>query len=91
MYRCADTLETKNAGKRDWIHSARRYAMSEVLSGIVERFRLEGLTVSVVKHASDGFDLDQPGKDSFRLPTPSHAAAGIARATERRNVIYWPT
>jgi molybdopterin-guanine dinucleotide biosynthesis protein B len=26
----------------------------------------DGLTVSTVKHAHHGFDLDQPGKDSFR-------------------------
>ena len=30
-----------------------------------------GLTVSTVKHAHHGFDLDRPGKDSFR-----HRAAG---------------
>jgi molybdopterin-guanine dinucleotide biosynthesis protein B len=25
-----------------------------------------GLTVSTIKHAHHGFDLDRPGKDSFR-------------------------
>lgn len=33
--------------------------------------RAEGLTVSTIKHTHHGFDLDQPGKDSFR-----HRVAG---------------
>ena len=28
--------------------------------------RARGLSVSTVKHAHDGFDMDRPGKDSFR-------------------------
>jgi molybdopterin-guanine dinucleotide biosynthesis protein B len=41
-----------------------------------------GLTVSTVKHAHHGFDLDQPGKDSFR-----HREAGATEvmiASDRR-------
>lgn len=41
--------------------------MSALVPDLVEWFWLEGLTVSVVKHASAGFDLDQPGKRSFLL------------------------
>lgn len=32
---------------------------------LVEALRLEGLSVSCVKRAPDGFDLDRPGKASF--------------------------
>ena len=28
---------------------------------------MEGLNVSLIKHAHHGFDLDRPGKDSYRL------------------------
>ncbi len=44
-------------------------------TGLVERlvavFSRRGLTVSTIKHAHHGFDIDQPGTDSFR-----HRAAG---------------
>lgn len=32
---------------------------------LIEAFRLEGFTVSVIKRAPDGFDIDQPGKGSY--------------------------
>ncbi|QBY02173.1 molybdopterin-guanine dinucleotide biosynthesis protein B [Rhodophyticola sp. CCM32] len=39
-------------------------------TGLMERlvaaFTARGLTVSTVKHAHHSFDVDQPGKDSFR-------------------------
>jgi len=42
-----------------------------LIEQLIPRFVARGLTVSLVKHAHQGFDLDQPGKDSFR-----HRAAG---------------
>ncbi len=52
-----------------------------LLTRLLPCFTARGLTVSTVKHAHSGFDLDQPGKDSF-----AHRAAGarevlIASAT----------
>lgn len=41
---------------------------------LVAEFVARGITVSTVKHAHHGFDLDQPGKDSYR-----HRAAGAAQ------------
>lgn len=38
---------------------------------LIPLLRARGLRVSVVKHARHGFDLDQPGKDTYR-----HRAAG---------------
>ncbi|RMF07600.1 MAG: molybdopterin-guanine dinucleotide biosynthesis protein B [Alphaproteobacteria bacterium] len=32
---------------------------------LVQFFTQQGITVSTVKHAHHGFDVDQPGKDSF--------------------------
>lgn len=47
-------------------------------TGLVERLVAEisarGITVSTLKHAHHAFDVDQPGKDSYR-----HRAAGAAQ------------
>jgi len=37
-----------------------------LIERLIPRFIARGLTVSLVKHAHHAFDLDQPGKDSFR-------------------------
>jgi molybdopterin-guanine dinucleotide biosynthesis protein B len=37
-----------------------------LLVGLLPRLRDRGVSVSTVKHAHHGFDLDRPGKDSFR-------------------------
>ena len=37
-----------------------------LITGMLPLLRATGLTVSTVKHAHRGFDLDRPGKDSFR-------------------------
>ena len=42
-----------------------------LLTALLPRLIARGLTVSTVKHAHHGFDLDQPGKDSWR-----HRVAG---------------
>src|SRR5437763_10535306 len=33
---------------------------------LLPEFRRRGLTVSTIKHAHHGFDMDRPGKDSYR-------------------------
>jgi molybdopterin-guanine dinucleotide biosynthesis protein B len=38
-----------------------------LLEALVAELRRAGQRVSVIKHAHVGFDLDRPGKDSFRL------------------------
>jgi molybdopterin-guanine dinucleotide biosynthesis adapter protein len=42
-----------------------------LITKLVPRLIARGLTVSTLKHAHHGFDMDQPGKDSF-----FHRAAG---------------
>jgi molybdopterin-guanine dinucleotide biosynthesis protein B len=37
-----------------------------LIEQLIPRFIAQGLAVSLVKHAHHEFDLDQPGKDSFR-------------------------
>ena len=37
-----------------------------LLEKVIPRLTARGLKVSVVKHAHHGFDIDRPGKDSYR-------------------------
>ena len=37
-----------------------------LIEQLIPRFVARGLTVSLVKHAHHSFDVDRPGKDSFR-------------------------
>ena len=37
-----------------------------LLTALLPLLRARGLTVSTVKHAHHGFDMDRPGKDSYR-------------------------
>jgi molybdopterin-guanine dinucleotide biosynthesis protein B len=37
-----------------------------LIEQLIPRFIAHGMTVSLIKHAHHEFDLDQPGKDSFR-------------------------
>ena len=49
---------------------------------LIPALKLRGLRVSVVKHAHHGFDIDHPGKDTFR-----HREAGafeVVVASDRR-------
>jgi molybdopterin-guanine dinucleotide biosynthesis protein B len=53
-----------------------------LLTRIIPRLVARGITVSTVKHAHHNFDVDQPGKDSYR-----HRIAGATEvlvASERR-------
>jgi len=38
-----------------------------IITDVIDCLRLDGFTVSTIKRAHDGFDLDRPGKDSWRL------------------------
>ena len=52
---------------------------------LVAEFKNRNLTVSTIKNAHHGFDVDQPGKDSFR-----HRQAGaqeVLIASEKRWVL----
>ena len=38
-----------------------------LIERLIPCFVMEGISVSLIKHAHHGFDLDQSGKDSYRL------------------------
>jgi molybdopterin-guanine dinucleotide biosynthesis protein B len=53
-----------------------------LLTALIPHLRAGGLTLSTVKHAHQGFDMDRPGKDSYR-----HREAGaheVLVSTARR-------
>jgi molybdopterin-guanine dinucleotide biosynthesis protein B len=54
-----------------------------LLTALIPYFIVRGLTVSTIKHAFHGFDLDQPGKDSWR-----HRQAG-AREVMVASSVRW--
>jgi len=54
-------------GLAGWSGSGKTTLITKLIPRLIAR----GLTVSTLKHAHHGFDLDQPGKDSF-----FHRAAG---------------
>jgi molybdopterin-guanine dinucleotide biosynthesis protein B len=37
-----------------------------LIERLIPRFVMQGLTVSLIKHAHHNFDIDRPGKDSYR-------------------------
>ena len=37
-----------------------------LLEKLIPLLRADGMSISVIKHAHCGFDIDQPGKDSYR-------------------------
>jgi molybdopterin-guanine dinucleotide biosynthesis protein B len=61
------TTSTRIIGLAGWSGSGKTTLITKVLPRLIAR----GQRVSTVKHAHHGFDLDQPGKDSFM-----HRAAG---------------
>src|ERR1700740_490541 len=58
-------------GLAGWSGSGKTTLVTKVIPRLLAR----GLRVSTLKHAHHGFDLDQPGKDSF-----FHRAAGATAA-----------
>jgi molybdopterin-guanine dinucleotide biosynthesis protein B len=54
--------DTRVFGFAGWSGSGK----TTLIEQLIPRFNARGLTVSLVKHAHHEFDLDQPGKDSFR-------------------------
>src|SRR5260370_34393929 len=73
-----DVLGMKIFGFAGWSGSGKTTLMTALIPELVAR----GLTVSTIKHAHHAFDVDQPGKDSWR-----HREAGATEvlvASERR-------
>ena len=64
-------------GLAAWSGSGKTTLLARLLPELTRR----GLTVSTVKHAHHAFDLDQPGKDSYRHREAGATEVLIASAT----------
>jgi molybdopterin-guanine dinucleotide biosynthesis protein B len=64
-------------GLAGWQNSGKTTLLAKVIPRLVAR----GRTVSTVKHAHEGFDIDQPGKDSHthRMAGATEVLVGSAR------------
>ncbi len=51
-----------------------------LIERLIASFAGQGLTVSAVKHAHHGFDIDRPGKDSYRFRAAGAAQVMLAAA-----------
>ncbi len=72
-----------------------------LMTALIPEFVARGITVSTIKHAHHAFDVDQPGKDSWRhrqagaqrghgrLGTPLGADARAARRARTRRSTSW--
>lgn len=56
---------------RVWVRGPSNSGKTTLIERLIPRLRAKGMRVGTVKHAHHGFDMDQPGKDSWR-----HAHAG---------------
>lgn len=50
-----------------FVAAASNSGKTTLIEKVVATLKARGLRVAVVKHASAGFDLDKPGKDSWRF------------------------
>ena len=67
----------KTFGFAGWSGSGK----TTLIEKLIPRFTARGLRVSLIKHAHHTFDVDQPGKDSYRH---RHAGAGEVLVTSSR-------
>ena len=67
----------KTFGFAGWSGSGK----TTLIEKLIPRFARRGLRVSLIKHAHHTFDVDQPGKDSWRH---RHAGAGEVLVTSSR-------
>jgi molybdopterin-guanine dinucleotide biosynthesis protein B len=61
-----------------------------LIERLVAELRRRGLSVGVIKHCSRGFDIDHPGKDSWRFRTAGSDAVGLV-APDKTVIIQWPS
>lgn len=53
---------------------------TSLLEWLLQQFTAEGLRVGLVKHTHQGFDMDRPGKDSYRLRAAGAQQVMVASA-----------
>jgi molybdopterin-guanine dinucleotide biosynthesis protein B len=69
-----------------WSGTGKTTLLEQVLPRLAER----GLRVAVIKHAHHGFDVDQPGKDSYRLRRAGAAPMLVASRTRLALMLETP-
>src|SRR3954467_10377845 len=74
---CSIAARMKTFGFAGWSGSGKTTLIEKLIPRFVER----GLRVSLIKHAHHTFDVDQPGKDSYRH---RHAGASEVLVTSSR-------
>jgi molybdopterin-guanine dinucleotide biosynthesis protein B len=67
----------KTFGFAGWSGSGK----TTLIEALIPRFVMKGLRVALIKHAHHTFDVDQPGKDSYRH---RHAGASEVLVTSSR-------
>jgi molybdopterin-guanine dinucleotide biosynthesis protein B len=71
---------TRSATKLFGIVGASGSGKTTLITALLREFRRRGLSISTIKHAHHGFDMDRPGKDSWR-----HREAGAAQVMVASN------
>ena len=62
-----------------------------LIERLIPTLTQRGLSVSALKHAHQGFDIDRPGKDSFRFRAAGAAQVMIASAERWRTPSALPS
>lgn len=57
----------RSAGVVSFVSASSNSGKTTLIEKLVPILKARGLRVAVIKHASAGFDLDKPGKDSWRF------------------------
>lgn len=61
-----------------------------LMERLIPRLRARGLRVGTIKHAHDGFQMDHPGKDSWRHARAGAAAVAVIAPTRAAWVMQTP-
>ena len=64
---------------------------SQYLEGLIACLKARGLRVAAVKHDGHGFQMDTPGKDTWRLAQAGADVVAIASPTAAAVLSYRPT
>ena len=58
-----------------------------LITRVLPALREAGLRVAVLKHAHHGFDMDRPGKDTFRAREAGASQVLVASRQDRKSVV----
>lgn len=61
-----------------FVAAASNSGKTTLIEKVVAILKARGMRVAVIKHASEGFDLDRPGKDSWRFQRAGADAVVLA-------------